>query len=936
MAAARYSIGIDLGTTNSAMAYVPLEGNTPTEPFVVSQWDTPTSLIDDAIVPSFIYLPENGATTAIQGRASGGGEWIVGRLARRKAGEVPERVAHSAKSWLCHHAVDRTEKFLPWGSSGIPRESKVSPIRASALILNFLRQAWNTQFAAAGADFDFDAQDITITVPASFDAAAQNLTLLAAEEAGYPQSVRLLEEPQAAFTRWLEQRQSVNFLRERFPDRASVQVLVVDIGGGTSDFSMFDVLVGEAGSYPPIRRTAVSDHILLGGDNIDLAIAHLVESRLGDTTATLSPAQWEHLVARCRDIKEKALATEGQESELFSVAIPGRGSSLMASALSAQVRRNEIETILLDGFFPFCARDDKPKRGKSGLKEWGLPYAADSAVTRHLAAFLDGRGRVDAVLFNGGSLYPLRLRHRIRDVVTGWQGEPPPLILDNAEPDLAVARGAALSGKLRYLKATWIEAGAGRAIFVEAHRRQEAASEAGSATRELICILPRGATPETSFDIDDLALELRLNKPVRFQPYSSTRHRRSRAGDILEFDPDAFQPLPPLETIATLPESAAATSGETVRIGLTAKVNELGLLQVLCRSNAPEISKTWPLEFNLRQTEGPRVDGDGDAGAPLATEANAPDEAIAAARQELDSTFSKPLAPKEKLNVTRVQKRLEGKLGLPKNEWNWVVVRSFWPTLEACMGQRSRSIEHEETWLSLAGFVLRPGYGAPLDAARMNGLWKIRESGLYHPGKRIQAQEYILWRRVAGGLDRERQERILAKEITRLTTGENPPPELVRLAGSLERIGHEMKTRLIDRFIDSVAALARAGKNCVPQIAALEGLLNRSPYYAGPEAVVSPEFVERAYEAFVDLDWTAADLVDLHTMFLRAARVVDNRALDVSTATRGRIAAKLEKSGVPTQKTAKLKQFAPLEGSERSSFYGESLPPGLILATARP
>lgn len=930
MAAARFSIGIDLGTTNSAMAYVSLEGNSPTEAFVVSQWETATNVVDDKIVPSFSYLPEGGADATVQGGVKEGGEWIVGRLARRKAGEAPDRVAHSAKSWLCHHAADRTEKFLPWGSSSIPRESKLSPIRASALILNFLREAWNTHYASAGADFD--SQEITVTVPASFDAAAQKLTLLAAEEAGYPNTVRLLEEPQAAFTRWLEQRQSVKLLREHFPDRDTVRVLVVDVGGGTSDFSTFDISMRAAGSFPPIERTAVSDHILLGGDNIDLALAHLVETRLTDAAGTLAPAQWEHLVSRCRDAKEKALGTEGEASDLFSIAIPGRGSSLMASAVSAQLSRSEIEAILFEGFFPYCARDDKPKRGKSGLKEWGLPYAADSAVTRHLAAFLDGRERVDAVLFNGGSLFPLRLRHRIRDVIAQWQGEPTPLILDNAEPDLAVARGAALSGKLQYLKSAWIEAGAARAIFVEAHRRRDTVADAGSAPPQLVCVLPRGASPEDTFELDDLGLELRLNKPVRFQPYSSTRHRRSRAGDILELDPDAFQPLPPLETIATVPEDAGSASGETVRIGLTAKVNELGLLQVLCRSNDPAIAKTWPLEFNLRQTEGPRDAADREPDVPLVTEPNVPLEAIAAAQQELEAALSKPLGQKEKLNTTRTLKRLEGKLGLPKHEWNWVVVRSFWPTLELCMGQRSRSIEHEETWLNLAGFVLRPGFGAPLDPARMDGLWKLREAGLYHPGKRIQAQEHILWRRVAGGLDRERQDRLLAKEINRLTSSPSPPPELVRLAGSLERLGHELKARLIERFIDSVAKSARTGKHCAPQIAALEGLLNRSPFYAGPEAVVSPVFVERAFDAFADLDWTDPELVDLQSLFLRAARVVDNRALDVSKEVRGRIAAKLERSGVPTQRTAKLKQFAPLEGLERASLYGETLPPGLVLS----
>jgi hypothetical protein len=827
------------------------------------------------------------------------------------------------------------ERFLPWGSDAIQQSEKLSPVRASALILNFLRGAWNTRFANAGADFDFDAQEITVTVPASFDAAAQNLTLLAAGEAGFPEKVRLLEEPQAAFMRWLEDPRSVGILNEHFPQAETVSVLVVDIGGGTSDFSLFDVAIGKADPLPPITRTAVSDHILLGGDNIDLAIAHIAETRLAESAGSLSAAQWDHLVARCRDMKERALGTEGSAEDLFTVAIPGRGSSLVASALSAQITRDEIDAILFDGFFPECERDDTPRRAKSGLKEWGLPYAADSAVTRHLAAFLNDNAPVDAVLFNGGSLYPPALRQRIAQTIGHWQNGRAPVVLENAEPDLAVARGAALFGKLHHQKTTWIEAGASRAVFVEAFRKPDKpiADESDKPpARTLICILPRGASPEVDFDIDDIGLELRTNRPVRFQPYSSTRHRKSRAGDILDLTGDDFHPLPPLETIAKLPDDQPETTRDTVPIGLVAKVNELGLLRVVCRSTDPDLEQSWPLEFNLRTSEPTTAGHVPDTKTQPVIAPNVAADAMDAGRTAITDAFVKPLGRKEKLSATRVQKTLEKVLKTPKNDWNWAVVRGMWSILEACMAQRGQSVEHEETWLILAGFFLRPGFGAPLDASRIDGLWKIRDSGLRFPGKRVQAQEYILWRRVAGGLSRERQERILAKEMKRLTTTANPQPELIRMAGALERIGHETKTELVNHFVSTAAMLARDRKHCAPYLAALETLLNRSPFYAGPEAVVSPELVEFAYGEFADLDWTDPELTNLQTLFMRAARVIDNRTLDVSKGSRQQIAAKLEKSGIPSQKTAKLKQFAPLEGSERSSLYGEALPPGLILA----
>ena len=308
---------------------------------------------------------------------------------------------------------------------------------------------------------------------------------------------------------------------------------------------------------PTIKRLAVSDHILLGGDNIDLALAHLLEPRLshgaGAGDARLSAAQWDHLVARCRDLKEKALAADGAPDEVFHVAIPGRGSSLVAGALSAQVTRAEIEAVLLDGFFPECEARARPRRALGGLKEWGLPYAADSAVTRHLAAFLAGRPPVDAVLFNGGSLYPPSLRRRLRQQIGKWQGGAEPLVLENAQPDLAVARGAARFGKLLHLKAERIEAGAARAIFLEAHRSPSAAAPETKPVRRSArwsasCrAAPRRRRPSRS---PTSRSNCASTVPVRFQTWSSTRHAGSKAGDVLDWQAGAFQPLPPLETVA--------------------------------------------------------------------------------------------------------------------------------------------------------------------------------------------------------------------------------------------------------------------------------------------------------------------------------------------------------------------------------------------------
>ena len=268
---------------------------------------------------------------------------------------------------------------------------------------------------------------------------------------------------------------------------------------------------------------------------------------------------------------------------------------------------------------------------------------------------------------------------------------------------------------------------------------------------------------------------------------------------------------------------------------------------------------------------------------------------------------------------------------MPKSEWNAGVVRSLWPAIESCMAQRAVSADHEETWLILAGFLLRPGFGAAADNLRIDSLWRLRDVGLCFLGKRIKSQEYILWRRVAGGLTRERQEQILAPELDRMRARKKVEPELVRLAGALERLPSETKAELAILFINMAADLASEKKHCAPYLAALGQLLSRAPVYAGPETVVSPDLVERAYEVFRRFDWSTPELTDLATLFLRAARVVDNRSFDLPKALRHRIAAKLEDVGVAPQKTAKLKEFVPVAGPERISLHDESLPPGLIL-----
>ncbi|HTW29453.1 MAG TPA: Hsp70 family protein [Acetobacteraceae bacterium] len=921
MAQARFSIGIDLGTTNSALAFAPLVGEAPPEVLAVPQWDTLTSLAEAPTLPSFLYLPEEAVAGQLRGRAAGGGAWIVGRLARRRAGESPGRVVHSAKSWLAHHSADRAAPFLPWGSDDLPREQKISPVRASALILNHLRGAWDDRFAASG--LAFDDQMVTVTVPASFDAAAQRLTLAAAAEAGFPDGVRLLEEPQAAFYCWLESHDVGRDLWQRLPETQGgpLHVLVVDIGGGTSDFSLFALQRDERNPVQGISRVAVSDHILLGGDNIDLALAHTIETKFGGEAGALSGTQWDHLVAACRDLKERALGSDGAPDERFAIALPARGSRLLAGSQTATLTRAELQSVLLEGFFPACPAAAHPYRAQAGLREWGLPFAADSAVTRHLADFLRDRPRVDAVLFNGGSLHPAVLRDRLQAQIAAWQDGHAPLVLANAEPDLAVARGAAHFGALLHRQSARIAAGAAQAVFLEVQTAPAADGEA--AAPMLVCVLPRGAAPEQGFEIAPPGLALRTGEMVRFRAFSSARHGRARAGDLLPLREDAHHPLPPLQTLI---QAAALGDTATVPVHLAASINAIGLLQLACISADPAHPRTWPLEFNLR----PHEQAPAGAPAPEPVPPNATAEALDAASTRIGLVFSRP-AGRERLTGAAVLKSLERLLGHKRAEWNAALLRALWPALEQRQSGRRLSADHEEAWLMLAGFLLRPGFGLPGDPARLDALWHIHERGPCFPGKRMQAQEYILWRRLVGGLSRDRQERLLRPELDRLRSGK-APPELVRLAGALELLPLDLKADLITRFTDTALTLVRAGQDATPHFAALGQLLSRAPLHAGPETVVAADLVEQTYDSLRGLDWEEPKLHELHHLFLRAARVVDDRNLDINKNLRNAIANRLEKAGVAPARTARIRGFVAMGAAERAGMYDEALPPGLVLA----
>lgn len=915
MPPALYSIGIDLGTTNCALSFVALaEEHGLTRVLDIPQWESASSLGSAPALPSFLYRPPAEEAEQVRGKA-GGGEWLVGRWARAQAGHTPGRVVHSAKSWLCSHGSDRAKAFLPWGSQELREEEKISPVRASALLLSYLRGVWEEINGAAA---PFHLQDITVTVPASFDAAAQKLTLDAAREAGFPAGVRLLEEPQAAFYRWLEEHETRQTLEEQLGGLRSRphHVLVVDVGGGTTDFSLFEIRLAEGQRLPEIRRVAVSDHILLGGDNMDLALAHWIEPRLGG--GNLSASQWSHLVARCRAVKEEALGGEGNgpasaaapgPERTCRITVPSRGAGLLKGTLAAEVSTGELLSFLLDGFYPECEADAEPERAAGALREWGLPYAADSGITRHLAEFLRGRPPVDAVLFNGGSLEPAAVRERLLTLLERWSGGRAVVVLDNPERSLAVARGAARYGLLLRRNDARIQAGAGRSLYLETH-----AGAGESAT--LVCILPKGTPREQEVRVENLDLQVRVNQPVSFRLFSSAKDERDQAGDVVRYREGRHRLMPSLQTVIP-----AGRKGESqVPVVLSSRLNSLGLLQVDCVS----AEKRWPLEFQLRE-------GPGGA-APLVVTPGVEPAALEQARARIGSLFRAPWNKRDPLTPARLVSSLEKLLGLPKQDWNAALLRALWPALQARFHDREHSYEHEESWVSLAGLLLRPGFGVALDEQRIDELWAFHEDGFWYPGKAMQLNADVLWRRVAGGLSPARESALATEALQRVRQAEKKPPaEAVRLLGALERLGQEQKQEIAILLLERAAARLREGGYAEPFLAALSRLLNRALLHAGPESVVPPALVAEAYGKLADFDWEKAGGGELVTLFLRAARVVDDRALDLESALRRQIAGRLRQAGVAPAKLVALEKFVPLQEADRVSLFGESLPAGLVM-----
>jgi molecular chaperone DnaK (HSP70) len=585
----RYVIGIDLGTTNCAVAAADVESGDGAQAFAIPQVVGPGEVEARPTLPSFLLLPSEHevATAAMALPWAPEQRWTVGALARDRGAELPHRLVASAKSWLCNPAVDRQGAILPFrGTERLDDDGeRVSPVEASARYLAHLRAAWDAAHPGA----PMAEQDVLVTVPASFDAVARELTVAAAREAGIAR-LTLLEEPQAAFYAYLAQRGD-GWRKELVPGDV---VLVCDIGGGTSDFSLIEVV--DDGGALALERVAVGDHILLGGDNVDLALAHAAGQRLAEQGKQLDALQQRALVHACRRAKESVLAADGPD--VVPVSILGRGSRLIGSTLRTEVRRDDAERLVLDGFFPAVAADARPARRRAaGLREMGLPYAQDAAITRHLAEFLARHGRMPtALLFNGGVMKADLVRARVTEVVSAWAGKDVRVLAGN-DLDLAVAHGAAHYGLVRRGQGVRIRGGTARAYYIGIESAMPAIPGFAPPVKAL-CVAPTGMEEGSSVELPDDELGLVVGENVEFRFFASSS-RKDAAGALVEGDDPALVELDPVEK--AIDATTERATGELVPVTLSSHVTEVGTLELWCQ--ARDGRGRWKLEYAVRERE---------------------------------------------------------------------------------------------------------------------------------------------------------------------------------------------------------------------------------------------------------------------------------------------------------------------------------------------
>ncbi|MCA6719509.1 Hsp70 family protein [Vibrio sp. Vb2131] len=933
MASPRFLVGIDLGTTNTVVAYCEITDNleqSEVSLFDIDQLIGPGEVVRKPLLPSFRYHPAVGQISPsdltlpwenepVSGDIS---NVIVGEWARELGAKVEGRQVSSAKSWLSHQAVDRSSDILPW--AGAQDVDKVSPVIASASYLNHIRQAWNYRHPSN----KLEDQDVVVTVPASFDETARKLTLEAAQLAGLKKIV-LLEEPQAVCYDWYARHQqtAADELKE-LP-----LILVCDVGGGTTDLSLIEASFSSQDELA-LDRIGVGEHLMLGGDNLDLALAHLAESRFNQSKK-LTAASLTKLIQQTRKAKENLLSASAPEE--VKITMLGSGSKLLGGTKSIGLSKQEVHQIALDGFFPLSDFSEVPDKRRSAVVEFGLPYVADPAVSKHVAEFLTQHQQVAraalgieddkqnaipvGLLLNGGVFNSELVTERVTTLLSDWRGAPV-TVLDNPHPDWSVALGAVAFGKARRGAQLKIGGGAARSYFLHLQEK----NKMGKA----LCLLAKGTEEGHEIRLSGRRFSLTLGEPVRFNLLTSTHDTLTnntaiQNGVMVDVDPDLFAPLPPY--ITTLEGEGAelqANQKERVEVQLACQLTEVGTLKMECVS-AEDDSKRWELEFEVRNKQ-----TDDSEQVKLHPKLNECKELIA----RLYSGNKKSAESKE---IKTLAKDLEKKLG-KRDEWDFTTLRQLFDTFAQGRKRRRRSEQHEKNWLRLAGFALRPGFGDPTDSWRIEQVWGLYQQNIQFKNHQGWTDWWVFWRRIAGGLSQEQQETILADIAKYLHPGAMKNPQsakaaqdmgyesMVRLAASLEHLEVEDKVLLATWFLSKAI-----NQNQFEQAHwwALGRLASRTPLYGSQHNVIPREQAEQWLPKLLEQNWQKEPMIAFAAVMI--CRKTGDRLFDISDDYREQVLAKLKQSKVPESWISLVEEVKELSESESKRIFGDALPSGLTL-----
>ncbi len=929
-----YIIGIDLGTTNSAVSYVDLTLPPAKKPriklFKVPQLTGPGEFSSLPVLPSFLYIPgtydisKEAVLIPWKNKSRQNNDHFVGAFARDHGAKVPARLVSSAKSWLCHSNVDRKARILPWGAGD--DVFKVSPVNATASYLKHIINAWNSN-KGDDEELYLENQMIVLTVPASFDEVARELTVEAASAAGL-RNVTLLEEPLAAFYNWLIRHED-DWSEYVKPDEL---VLVCDVGGGTTDFTL--ITLREVDGNPRFERIAVGNHLVLGGDNIDLALARGIEMRLGKKTASLSPDRWKALCHECRQAKEIIL---GGSAESKKITLMGEGSKLIAETISVDLSRKEVEKVVVEGFFPLAdSKTGHNMHARKGITEFGLPYEQEPAITRHLGWFMErhkadvmgvldkDNHMPDLILFNGGSLKPSIIQERIRVAVRHWFNEKDvniPRVLENPDPDLAVAFGASYYGLVKMGRGVRVGSGSARGYYLGI------AKEAGetckrenlkNGKRHAVCLVERGLHEGTTIELKDKKFEVLANQPVTFDIYSSSFRSGDKCGDIIDVD-DSLSVLPPLQTVIQYGKKGVRTA---IPIKIEAGYTELGTLSLWCCSLVSD--HRWRLQFQLRDISA-RIDvSDKEVFAESTV-------------KQVDETVRKAfLSKKDNRLLETLTRDITAIVERSRDKWPLGFIRNISDTLLDIEAKRGISPEHEGRWLNFAGFCLRPGFGDGFDEHRLQKLWKIHKQGpVYSKNAQVCAEWWILWRRVAGGLKAGRQRQffqeiiplIMPKKGTKIKISPQEHTEAWMAVANMERLLVKDKIRLGQRLVSELKP-----KKCKShQFWALSRIGARELLYGSADRVVPPGEVSSWIKTILDQNWRNPKPVCRALSLL--ARKTGDRARDIDDSLVESIADWMSQYDSCVSDIRFIKDVVPIGAQEKNIIFGETLPAGIVLYT---